>query len=88
MHPKIGARDGEIGAVAYRRRQGPPIFSTQHPTKEPFMSIGTILLIILILVLVGVLPTWPHARSWGYGPSGIVGVVVVILVALVLLGHI
>jgi hypothetical protein len=36
------------------------------------MSIGTILLIVLILILVGVLPTWPHARSWGYGPSGIV----------------
>jgi len=51
------------------------------------MSIGTILLIVLILVLVGVLPTWPHARSWGYGPSGIVGVIVVILIVLFLLGR-
>jgi hypothetical protein len=50
------------------------------------MSIGTILLIILILVLVGVIPTWGHSRSWGYGPSGIVGVIVVILIVLLLLG--
>jgi len=50
------------------------------------MSIGTILLIVVILVLIGVLPTWPHARSWGYGPSGIVGVIVVILIVLLLLG--
>ena len=42
------------------------------------MSIGTILLIVLVLILLGVLPTWPHARNWGYGPSGIVGVIVVI----------
>jgi hypothetical protein len=51
------------------------------------MSIGTILLIVLILILIGVLPTWPHARSWGYGPSGIVGVIVVILIVLFLLGR-
>jgi hypothetical protein len=51
------------------------------------MSLGTILLIVLILILIGVLPTWPHARSWGYGPSGIVGVVVVILIVLFLLGR-
>lgn len=51
------------------------------------MSIGTILLIVLILVLIGVLPTWPHAKSWGYGPSGIVGVVLVILIVLFLMGR-
>jgi hypothetical protein len=51
------------------------------------MSIGTILLIVLILMLIGVLPTWPHARSWGYGPSGIVGVVLVILIVLFLMGR-
>jgi hypothetical protein len=51
------------------------------------MSIGTILLIILILALVGVIPTWGHSRSWGYGPSGIVGVIVVILIVLLLLGR-
>ena len=52
------------------------------------MSIGLILLIILVLVLVGALPTWPHSKSWGYMPSGTVGLIVVILVVLLLLGHI
>ncbi len=51
------------------------------------MSIGTILLIVLVLMLVGVLPVWPHARSWGYGPSGIVGAIVLILVVLFLMGR-
>ncbi len=51
------------------------------------MSIGTILLIVLILVLIGVLPTWPHAKGWGYGPSGIVGVVLVILIVMFLMGR-
>jgi hypothetical protein len=51
------------------------------------MSVGTILLIILILVLLGVLPTWGHSREWGYGPSGIVGVIVVILLILLLMGR-
>jgi hypothetical protein len=49
---------------------------------------GTILLVILILMLVGVLPTWPHSRSWGYGPSGTVGLILVVLLILVLLGRI
>jgi len=49
---------------------------------------GTILLVILVLMLVGVLPTWPHSRSWGYGPSGTVGLILVVLLILVLLGRI
>ena len=52
------------------------------------MSLGTILLIVVILMLVGVLPTWPHSHNWGYGPSGGVGVILVILIVLVLLGRI
>ncbi|MCX5739289.1 MAG: DUF3309 family protein [Proteobacteria bacterium] len=51
------------------------------------MGLGTILLIVLILMLVGVLPTWPHSQSWGYGPSGLLGVVVLVLVILVLMGR-
>jgi hypothetical protein len=51
------------------------------------MSIGTILLIVFVLILLGVLPVWPHARSWGYGPSGGLGVIVVILLVLVLMGR-
>jgi hypothetical protein len=52
------------------------------------MSIGTILLIILVLILLGALPTWPHSRSWGYAPSGLLGVVVVVLLILLLMGRI
>ena len=51
------------------------------------MSIGTILLIVVILILVGVLPVWPHASSWGYGPSGIVGVVLLIVIVLFVMGR-
>ena len=49
---------------------------------------GTILLIVLILLLLGAFPTWPHSKNWGYGPSGGLGLVVVILIILVLLGRI
>lgn len=52
------------------------------------MTLGTILIIVLILFLLGAFPTWPHSRSWGYGPSGIVGVILVVLLILVLLGRI
>jgi hypothetical protein len=52
------------------------------------MSLGTILLVVLILMLVGAIPSWPHSRSWGYGPSGGLGLVVIILVVLLLLGRI
>ena len=51
------------------------------------MSLGTILLILLILALVGVIPAWPHSRGWGYGPSGIVGVILVVSLVLVLMGR-
>ncbi|MDP3846788.1 MAG: DUF3309 family protein [Pseudomonas sp.] len=52
------------------------------------MSLGTILLVILILMLVGALPSWPHSRSWGYAPSGGLGLIVIILIVLLLLGRI
>lgn len=52
------------------------------------MSLGTILLIVLILILVGVLPTWPHSRAWGYTPSGAIGLAVVVLLILLLVGKI
>jgi len=51
------------------------------------MSLGTILLIVLVLILVGAMPTWPHSRSWGYGPSGVLGLVVLVLLVLVLMGR-
>ena len=50
--------------------------------------LGTILLIILILLLVGSLPAWPYSGGWGYGPSGLLGVVLVIVIILVLIGRV
>ena len=52
------------------------------------MSLGTILLIVLVLMLIGAFPTWGHSRSWGYGPSGGLGLVLVIVVVLLLMGKI
>jgi hypothetical protein len=52
------------------------------------MSLGTILLIVLILLLIGVFPSWPHSQNWGYGPSGGLGLVVLIIVILLLMGRI
>ena len=51
------------------------------------MSLGAILLIILVLMLIGVLPSWPHSRSWGYFPSGILGFVLIIVIILFLMGR-
>jgi Protein of unknown function (DUF3309) len=61
-----------------------------HPPQilESAMSLVTIVLIVLLLMLVGVLPTWPHSKSWGYGPSGGVGLIVVILIVLLLMGRV
>ena len=51
------------------------------------MSLGTILLIVLILMLVGVIPSWPHSSNWGYGPSGALGLVLIVVVVLLLTGR-
>lgn len=52
------------------------------------MSLGTILLIVLILLLIGAIPAWPYSTGWGYGPSGALGVILVIVVVLLLMGRI
>ena len=52
------------------------------------MSLGTILLVLLVLILVGVIPSWPHSRGWGYVPSGIVGAALAVVLVLFLLGRI
>jgi hypothetical protein len=50
--------------------------------------LGTILIVLLILFLIGALPTWGHSRNWGYGPSGLLGVVAIILIILLVMGRI
>ncbi len=51
------------------------------------MGLGSVLLIVLVLVLIGAIPTWPHSRRWGYAPSGVLGLVLLVVVVLVLLGR-
>jgi hypothetical protein len=62
--------------------------SSEIAKKEKQMSIGMILLIVLVLALIGAIPTWGHSSSWGYGPSGGIGLVLVIVVILLLMGKI
>lgn len=50
------------------------------------MTIGTILLILLVLLLIGAIPSWPYSRGWGYGPSGILGVILVVIIVILLIG--
>lgn len=51
------------------------------------MSLGTILLIVLVLMLLGAFPAWPHSRGWGYGPSGVLGLIVVVILILLFTGR-
>ena len=64
----------------------PPFPTTTQPTKTT-MSLGTILLIVLILMLIGAFPSWRHSGSWGYGPSGGIGLVLIIVIVLLLTGR-
>lgn len=52
------------------------------------MTLGTILLIVILLMLIGAIPAWPHSRNWGYAPSGVLGTVLIIILILFLLGRI
>jgi len=69
------------------RRPTPATFIRPQEGKTN-MSITTILLIVLVLILIGALPTWPYSSAWGYAPSGILGAVVVVVLILLLLGRI
>lgn len=66
------------------------LFALPDKTKTQMEKsmLGTVLIIILILLLIGALPTWPHSSGWGYGPSGLLGTVLIIILILVLLGRI
>jgi len=50
------------------------------------MTLGTVLLIVVVLMLIGVIPSWPHSRSWGYGPTGILGLIAVVVLVLLEIG--
>jgi Protein of unknown function (DUF3309) len=52
------------------------------------MTLGTVLLVVLVLLLLGVIPSWPHSRAWGYGPSGMLGVILIVVLVLFLMGRI
>ncbi len=52
------------------------------------MSLGAILLIVIVLMLIGVIPAWPHSRNWGYAPSGVLGTILIIILVLFLMGRI
>jgi hypothetical protein len=58
-----------------------------HNQEHSTMTVSTILLIIVILLLIGAVPAWPHSRGWGYGPSGILGVILLVLIILLLMGR-
>jgi Protein of unknown function (DUF3309) len=58
-----------------------------HDIEEKSVTLGTILLIVLVLMLIGAIPSWSHSRNWGYGPSGGLGLVLVVVVALLLMGR-
>jgi hypothetical protein len=72
-----------IGGLKSGRQQRPAYIARSFA-----MSLGTVLIILLILILLGVIPRWGYSSSWGYGPSGIVGTVLVIVIILLLLGRI
>jgi uncharacterized protein DUF3309 len=65
-----------------------PRLKQAEKTRRKHMSLGMILLIVLVLALLGVIPTWPHSKSWGYAPGGMLGLVVVVVLVLVVSGHI
>jgi hypothetical protein len=73
------------GSTVRRSTISSPIYSYDGLHAMP--SIGLILLIVLILLLLGAVPAWPHARGWGYGPSGVLGLLLVVVIVLLLLGR-
>jgi Zn-dependent protease with chaperone function len=69
-------------------RRTPTLGHRRHnDAEEKIMGLGTILLIVLILLLIGAIPSWPHSQSWGYGPSGVLGLLLIVVVVLLLLGR-
>lgn len=82
-----------IAQTTSGRRRSLLYLGDSHPGASPqillgeAMSLGTLLLIVLVLLLVGVIPSWPHSRSWGYMPSSVLGIVLIIVLILLVTGR-
>ena len=86
--PDEACGPGALGTISRRRVFEQGSYTAGYKQRRAIMSLGTILLIILILILLGALPTWPYSSGWGYYPSGGIGLILVIVLILVLLGRI
>jgi Protein of unknown function (DUF3309) len=82
-----GAPRGDRHDSSWRVASGLHGLRRRGVSAREVSQMSTILIVILVLVLLGVVPTWPHSRGWGYGPSGIVGLLLVVLIVLALLGR-
>jgi hypothetical protein len=78
---------GRLPAQQAQRHGGETILEPGCPVRRNKMSVGTILLILVVLMLLGAIPTWPHSRGWGYGPSGGLGLVLLVLIVLLVMGR-
>jgi hypothetical protein len=93
--PSSGIPEGEtvlrelpVCVLPHGTRPAQPLtLPMQEIQRRMKMSLGTILIIVVLLMLVGVIPAWPHSTSWGYGPSSIVGIILIVLVVLLLMGR-
>ena len=84
------SEDAKNGQYPRIRTRNAPVLTSEiqaNPIEGDIMTLGTVLLIVLVLMLIGTVPAWPHSRGWGYGPSGGLGLVFIILLVLVLTGR-
>jgi len=86
---RIADKNHELRMASVRQSTDHPAHTSSTIIKRQGQNqmLGTILLVVLILLLFGAFPSWPHSRSWGYGPSGILGVVVIVVIVLLLMGQ-
>lgn len=84
----MAASRGNVLLLAVSRESEPQPTVAHLRERSEDMTVGTLLLVLLILVVVGALPTWPHSKNWGYYPSGALGVIVLVLLVLVFMGRV
>ena len=86
--PRIRGRRAILSPLRNQGRQSAKLASRRSSSKGNSMSLVTILIVVLVLMLVGAIPSWPHSKSWGYGPSGGLGLLLLILLVLLVMGKI